>query len=195
MEINSFRFDGKEIRRPFIIAGPCSAESEEQMIGTARLLAAQSVEVFRAGIWKPRTKPGGFEGVGSAGLEWLKSVKEETGLKTTTEVANSRHVEDALKAGVDILWIGARTTANPFAVQEIAEALSGSGTPVLVKNPINPDLELWIGAAERLTACGTENIAFVHRGFGAYEKGLFRNQPQWHIPIELKRRVKAGGIS
>ena len=117
MEINSFRFEGKEIRRPFVIAGPCSAESEDQMIGTARLLASQGVEVFRAGIWKPRTKPGGFEGVGSAGLEWLKIVKEETGLKTTTEVANSRHVEDALKAGVDILWIGARTTANPFAVQ------------------------------------------------------------------------------
>lgn len=150
MEINSFRFEGKEIRRPFVIAGPCSAESEDQMIGTARLLASQGVEVFRAGIWKPRTKPGGFEGVGSAGLEWLKIVKEETGLKTTTEVANSRHVEDALKAGVDILWIGARTTANPFAVQEIAEAAGGSGTPVLVKNPINPDIELWIGAAERL---------------------------------------------
>ena len=189
MEINSFRFEGKEIRRPFVIAGPCSAESEDQMIGTARLLASQGVEVFRAGIWKPRTKPGGFEGVGSAGLEWLKIVKEETGLKTTTEVANSRHVEDALKAGVDIFWIGARTTANPFAVQEIAEAAGGSGTPVLVKNPINPDIELWIGAAERLIACGTDNIAFVHRGFGAYEKGLFRNQPQWHIPIELKRRL------
>jgi chorismate mutase len=132
--------------------------------------------------------------MGSAGLEWLSNVKRETGLKTATEVANSKHVEEALKSGVDILWIGARTTTNPFAVQEVAEAAGGSGVPVLVKNPVNPDLELWIGAVERLISCGTDNIAFVHRGFGAYEKGLFRNQPQWHIPIELKRRIPSATI-
>ncbi len=189
MEIKPFQIEGQGVTRPFVIAGPCSAESEEQMVSTAVQLAAQGIKVFRAGIWKPRTKPGGFEGVGSAGLEWLQSVKRETGLMTATEVANARHVEEALKSGVDILWIGARTTANPFAVQEVAEAAGGSGVPVLVKNPVNPDLELWIGAAERLISCGTDNIAFVHRGFGAYEKGLFRNQPQWHIPIELKRRI------
>lgn len=189
MEIKPFQIDGKHISRPFIIAGPCSAENEEQMLSTARLLVEQGIKIFRAGIWKPRTKPGGFEGVGLEGLEWLRVVKYKTGLKTATEVANARHVEEALKAEVDILWIGARTTANPFAVQEIAEAVGGSGVPVLVKNPVNPDIELWIGAAERLISCGTENIAFVHRGFGAYEKGLFRNQPQWHIPIELKRRL------
>ena len=194
MEIKPFQLEGQRVARPFIIAGPCSAESEEQMISTAVHLAAQGIKVFRAGVWKPRTKPGGFEGMGSAGLEWLSNVKRETGLKTATEVANSKHVEEALKSGVDILWIGARTTTNPFAVQEVAEAAGGSGVPVLVKNPVNPDLELWIGAVERLISCGTDNIAFVHRGFGAYEKGLFRNQPQWHIPIELKRRIPSATI-
>ena len=189
MEIKPFYLEGVDTKRPFIIAGPCSAENEEQVLATAKLIAAQGIKVFRAGVWKPRTKPGGFEGVGSAGLEWLARVKKETGLLCATEVANARHVEEALKAGVDILWIGARTTANPFAVQEIAESVGGTGLPVLVKNPVNPDIELWIGAAERLISCGTHNIAFVHRGFGAYEKGLFRNQPQWHIPIELKRRM------
>lgn len=189
MEIKPFYLEGVDTKRPFIIAGPCSAENEEQVLATAKLIAAQGIKVFRAGVWKPRTKPGGFEGVGSAGLEWLVRVKKETGLLCATEVANARHVEEALKAGVDILWIGARTTANPFAVQEIAESVGGTGLPVLVKNPVNPDIELWIGAAERLISCGTHNIAFVHRGFGAYEKGLFRNQPQWHIPIELKRRM------
>lgn len=189
MEIKPFYLEGVDTKRPFIIAGPCSAENEEQVLATAKLIAAQGIKVFRAGVWKPRTKPGGFEGVGSAGLEWLVRVKKETGLLCATEVANARHVEEALKTGVDILWIGARTTANPFAVQEIAESVGGTGLPVLVKNPVNPDIELWIGAAERLISCGTHNIAFVHRGFGAYEKGLFRNQPQWHIPIELKRRM------
>ena len=189
MEIKPFYLEGVDTKRPFIIAGPCSAENEEQVLATAKLIAAQGIKVFRAGVWKPRTKPGGFEGVGSAGLEWLVRVKKETGLLCATEVANARHVEEALKAGVDILWIGARTTANPFAVQGIAESVGGTGLPVLVKNPVNPDIELWIGAAERLISCGTHNIAFVHRGFGAYEKGLFRNQPQWHIPIELKRRM------
>ncbi len=189
MEIKPLYIEGIDTTRPLIIAGPCSAESEEQMVNTAKLIASQGIKIFRAGIWKPRTKPGGFEGVGSAGLEWLTTVRRETGMLVATEVANARHVEEALRAGVDILWIGARTTANPFAVQEIAEAVGGTGLPVLVKNPVNPDIELWIGAAERLISCGTDNLAFVHRGFGAYEKGLFRNQPQWHIPIELKRRL------
>lgn len=189
MEIKPLHIEGIEIKRPLVLAGPCSAESEEQVLETARQLAANGVKIYRAGIWKPRTKPGGFEGVGSEGLKWLKMVKAETGMLTATEVANARHTEEALKEGVDILWIGARTSGNPFAVQEIAEALQGVDIPVLIKNPVNPDLDLWIGAAERLMACGTTRIAAVHRGFGAYEKGLFRNQPQWHIPIELKRRL------
>lgn len=191
MEVKPFHIEGIDSKRPLVMAGPCSAESEEQVLATARELSANGIKIFRAGIWKPRTKPGGFEGVGSEGLRWLKIVKKETGMLTATEVANSRHTEEALKEGVDILWIGARTTANPFAVQEIAEALQGVDIPVLVKNPVNPDIDLWIGAAERLMACGIKKIAAVHRGFSAYEKGLFRNQPQWHIPIELKRRLPA----
>lgn len=160
------------------------------MLSTARELARNGVKIFRAGIWKPRTKPGGFEGVGREGLPWLAKVKEETGMLTATEVATRQHVEDALAAGVDILWIGARTSANPFAMQEIADALqeAGKDVPVLVKNPVNPDLELWIGALQRLYNAGIHRLGAIHRGFSAYGKHLYRNMPQWHIPIELRRR-------
>jgi chorismate mutase len=175
--------------KPLVLAGPCSAESRDQLLSTAKELASFGVKIFRAGIWKPRTKPGGFEGVGKEGLKWLAEVKEVTGMYTATEVANSKHVKEALKGGVDILWIGARTTGNPFAVQEIADSLKGKNIPVFVKNPLNADPDLWIGAIERLQNCGITEIAAIHRGFSAYEKGLFRNQPQWHIPIEIKRRV------
>ncbi len=183
--------DGQSSSGPMIIAGPCSAETEEQVMATARELAANGIRIFRAGIWKPRTKPGGFEGVGAAGLEWLKKVKAETGMLTATEVATRQHVEDAIGAGVDILWIGARTSANPFAMQEIADAIQalGADVPVLVKNPVNPDLELWIGAMERLYNAGVRRIGAIHRGFSAYGKHLYRNLPQWHIPIELRRRL------
>ena len=176
---------------PLVMAGPCSAETEEQVLSTARQLALGGVKVFRAGIWKPRTKPGGFEGVGKEGLEWLKRVKEETGMLVATEVAMRRHVEEALEAGVDILWIGARTSANPFAMQEIADAIqeSGKDVPVLVKNPVNPDLELWIGALERLYNAGVRRLGAIHRGFSFYGKSIYRNPPQWHIPIELHRRI------
>ncbi len=175
---------------PIIIAGPCSAETEEQVLSTARELAKNGVKIFRAGIWKPRTKPGGFEGVGREGLPWLAKVEEETGMLTATEVATRQHVEDALAAGIDILWIGARTSANPFAMQEIADALqeAGKDIPVLVKNPVNPDLELWIGALQRLYNAGIRRLGAIHRGFSAYGKHLYRNMPQWHIPIELRRR-------
>jgi chorismate mutase len=175
---------------PLIIAGPCSAETEEQVLTTARELAKNGIKIFRAGIWKPRTKPGGFEGVGSEGLPWLARVKEETGMLTATEVATRRHVEEALAAGVDILWIGARTSANPFAMQEIADALqeTGKDVPVLIKNPVNPDLELWIGAIQRIYNAGIRRLGAIHRGFSAYGKHLYRNLPQWHIPIELRRR-------
>ena len=189
MEIRNLTIKGETFKKPLILAGPCSAESREQTLETAIALASFGVKIFRAGIWKPRTKPGGFEGVGERGLEWLKEVKEATGMLTATEVANSKHIEMALKAGVDILWLGARTTANPFAVQEISDSLAGTDVTVLVKNPVNPDPELWLGAVERLMNSGITNIAVVHRGFSSYEKGLFRNLPHWHIPIELKRRV------
>lgn len=179
----------EEVGRPIVIAGPCSAESEEQIMSTARSLAEYGLKIFRAGIWKPRTKPGGFEGIGEPGLEWLKQVKQETGMLVSTEVANKAHVEAALKAGIDMLWIGARTSANPFAVQEIADSLKGCDIPVLVKNPVNPDLELWIGAIERIYNAGIRRIAAIHRGFTVYGKHLYRNMPQWHIPIELHRRL------
>ena len=156
---------------------------------TARQLAARGIKIFRAGIWKPRTKPGGFEGVGVDGLPWLKEVKQETGMYVSTEVATAKHVFEALKAGIDILWIGARTAANPFAMQEIADALRGVDIPVLVKNPVNPDLELWIGALERINQAGLKRLAAIHRGFSAYDKRIYRNLPQWHIPIELRRRI------
>lgn len=188
MKLESILLPGVDANRPFLIAGPCSAETEEQVMATARQLAANGVKIMRAGIWKPRTKPGGFEGIGSEGLGWLKKVKQETGMYVSTEVATQKHVYEALKYGVDLLWIGARTTANPFAVQEIAEALQGVDIPVLVKNPVNPDLELWIGALERLSNVGLTKIGAIHRGFSSYDKKIYRNLPQWHIPIELKRR-------
>lgn len=189
--IKPIAFDGEEVKKPIIIAGPCSAETEEQVMTTARELASYGIKLFRAGIWKPRTKPGGFEGVGEIGLEWLKKVKEETGMKVSTEVANHAHVEAALNNGVDMLWIGARTSANPFAMQEIADAIGSINpeVPVLVKNPVNPDLELWIGALERLYNAGVTRLGAIHRGFTAYGKHLYRNMPQWHIPAELRRRI------
>lgn len=175
---------------PLIIAGPCSAESESQMLETAKRLKESSpeVSVFRAGIWKPRTKPNGFEGVGVIGLNWLKKVKEEYGFKTATEVANAHHVFAALEADVDILWIGARSTVNPFTVQEIAVALRGTDKPVLVKNPVNPDLALWIGAIERLLGQGIENIGVIHRGFSSYQKTKYRNTPNWQIALDFKNQ-------
>lgn len=175
-------------RIPWVIAGPCSAESEQQVISTARELAKSAhVKVFRAGVWKPRTRPNTFEGVGKVGLKWLKAVKAETSLLTTTEVASARHVELCLANDVDILWIGARTTVNPFLVQEIANALKGVDIPVLVKNPINAELGLWLGAIERLYHAGIRKLAAIHRGFSTYMEMAYRNRPNWQIPIELKR--------
>lgn len=175
--------------RPFVIAGPCSAETEEQVMTTARQLAAKGCHMFRAGIWKPRTKPGGFEGNGEAALPWMQRVKEETGMLTATEVATPEHVELCLKYGIDILWVGARTTANPFAMQALADSLRGADVPVLVKNPVNPDLELWIGAMERINQAGIKRLGAIHRGFSSYEKKIYRNPPMWQIPIELHRRI------
>jgi len=181
---------GKKIDRPVVISGPCSAETEEQTVETCKRLAATGkVDILRAGIWKPRTRPGMFEGIGSVGLQWLKTAKEETGLPVTVEVANVKHVYEALRTGVDILWIGARTTVNPFSVQEIADALKGVDIPVLVKNPVNPDLELWIGAIERLQQAGISRIGAIHRGFAFHGEKKFRNTPHWQIPIELMRRL------
>lgn len=188
MEIESLAFPGADPKRPMIIAGPCSAESEEQVLKTASELAARGVKIFRAGIWKPRTKPGGFEGIGADGLPWMKRVKQQTGMLVATEVATPHHVFEALKAGIDILWVGARTVTNPFAMQELADALKGTDIPILVKNPVNPDLELWIGAIERLYNAGIRRLGAIHRGFSSYEKKIYRNAPLWHIPIELRRR-------
>jgi chorismate mutase len=189
LELEILKFNGIVLERPLIIAGPCSAESEEQVIETARLLHKNGIKVFRAGIWKPRTRPNAFEGVGPIGLPWLRRVKEEFGMLTAIEVANVKHVYEALKAGIDILWIGARTTANPFSVQEIADSLKGVDIPVMVKNPVNPDAELWIGALERINNAGIKRIAAIHRGFSTYNKTEYRNSPQWEIPIELRRRI------
>ena len=188
MEIKKLELKGVDPRRPVVIAGPCSAETREQVLETAEKLAANGVKIFRAGIWKPRTKPGGFEGVGVPGLAWLKEVKEKYGMLTATEVATPAHVFEALKAGVDVLWIGARTVTNPFAMQDLADALRGTDLPVLVKNPVNPDIELWIGAIQRLWNAGLRNIGVIHRGFSSYDKKIYRNAPLWHIPIELRRR-------
>lgn len=188
MEIKKLRIPGVDSKRPIIIAGPCSAESKEQVLETAKQLASKGVKIFRAGIWKPRTKPGGFEGIGVDGLSWLKEVKQTTGMLVSTEVATPIHVLEAVKAGVDMLWIGARTVTNPFAMQELADALKGVDIPILVKNPVNPDLELWCGAIERLYNAGLRNIGAIHRGFSSYEKKIYRNIPLWHIPIEMKRR-------
>ena len=176
--------------KPIIISGPCSAETEEQTVATAKQLAATGkINALRAGIWKPRTRPGQYEGAGEEGLKWLIQAKKETGLPVTTEVANAAHVEACLKAGVDILWVGARTTVNPFSVQEVADSLKGVDIPVMVKNPINPDLELWIGALERLNKAGITKLAAIHRGFSSFEKGPFRNAPMWDMAIELKTRI------
>jgi len=174
------------IEKPILIAGPCSAESEEQLdCITKELATTRQVDLLRAGIWKPRTRPGSFEGVGEIGLNWLAKVGKKYGIPTTTEVANIKHVEQALKAGIDVLWIGARTTVNPFSVQEIADALQGVKVPVMIKNPINPDLNLWVGAIERIRNAGITEIAAIHRGFSSYEKTKFRNIPKWGIPVEL----------
>jgi len=176
--------------RPLIISGPCSAESEQQVMDTAIELAKlKKVDIFRAGIWKPRTRPNSFEGVGRKGLKWLRDVKKETGIPVATEVANASHVNDALKFGVDVLWIGARTSANPFAMQEIADALNGVESTVFIKNPVNPELNLWIGAIERIAKAGITKIGAIHRGFSAYEHTQYRNQPKWLLPIELKRAI------
>lgn len=188
MEFESILLPGIDDKRPLVIAGPCSAETEEQVITTARQLAANGVKIFRAGVWKPRTKPGGFEGVGSPALKWMMEAEKETGMYMATEVATEKHVYEALKFGIDMLWIGARTAANPFAVQEIADTLKGVDIPILIKNPVNPDLELWIGALERLYNAGIKKLGVIHRGFSASDKTIYRNLPQWHIPIELKRR-------
>lgn len=185
--IDSF-FEGK--KKPLIISGPCSAETREQTLETCRLLAATGkVDVLRAGIWKPRTRPGSFEGIGAEGLPWLQEVKKETGLPVTIEVAKAIHVEQALESGIDMLWIGARTTVNPFAVQEVADALKGVKIPVLVKNPINPDLALWLGAIERMQGAGLTQVGAIHRGFSNTSELVYRNRPQWQIPIEFKRRL------
>lgn len=174
--------------RPFVIAGPCSAETEEQVVTTAKQLFEKGCHLFRAGIWKPRTKPGGFEGKGDEALPWLANVKKETGMLVSTEVATPEHVEKALQHGIDFLWVGARTTANPFAMQALADSLRGVDIPVLVKNPVNPDLELWIGALERLNQAGVKRLGAIHRGFSSYDKKIYRNLPMWQIPIELRRR-------
>lgn len=176
---------------PLIISGPCSAETEEQLITTAQQLAATNkVHLLRAGIWKPRTRPGQFEGVGVKGLPWLLKAKQLTGLPTTVEVATAKQVEDALQFDVDVLWIGARTTVNPFSVQEVADALKGVNIPVLIKNPVNADLELWVGAVERIHKAGIDKIGLIHRGFSSYGNTEYRNAPMWHLAIEMKRRNK-----
>ena len=178
-----------------VIAGPCSAESEAQVLTAARALASAGIKMFRAGVWKPRTKPGGFEGIGNRALQWLRKAKEQTGMSVATEVATATHVREAMEAGIDILWIGARTSANPFAVQEVADALaaypqeSRDRLTVLIKNPVNPDLELWIGAIERVERAGIRNLGAIHRGFSSYGRHLYRNPPKWRIPIELRRRL------
>src|SRR5579863_4955800 len=180
---------GKWSKRPLIISGPCSAETEEQVLETAtRLAKTGQVDILRAGIWKPRTKPGLFEGIGAKGLPWLAQAKKITGLPTTVEVATAKHVEDALHFDIDVLWIGARTTVNPFSVQEVADALRGVDVPVLIKNPINPDLELWTGAVERVAKAGIKQIGLIHRGFSSYGNTEYRNAPMWHLAIEMKRR-------
>ena len=189
LDLSPLALPGVDSTRPIVIAGPCSAETEEQVLTTARQLFKNGIKIFRAGIWKPRTKPGGFEGVGEVGLPWLAHVKEELGMLTSTEVATPAHVEAALQHGIDLLWIGARTVVNPFAMQELADALRGTDIPVLVKNPVNPDLELWIGGLQRLNDAGVRRLGAIHRGFSSYDRRIYRNPPLWHIPIELRRRI------
>lgn len=188
--IQPLRFQGVDDGAPIVIAGPCGAETEQQTLDTARALSGIGVKVFRAGIWKPRTMPGGFEGVGNNGLPWMQAVKRETGMAVATEVATVEHVHAALDAGIDILWVGARTTANPFAMQDIADVLNGhDDVTVLVKNPLNPDLDLWLGALQRLCNAGLTRIGAVHRGFSLAGTHIYRNDPQWHIPFELRRHA------
>lgn len=182
-------------KRPLVIAGPCSAESEEQVMSTAEALVASGrVDIFRAGIWKPRTRPGQFEGVGSPGLRWLRRVRDELGLPVAVEVATEKHVYEALKHGIDAVWIGARTSVNPFALNEIAAALKDADVMVFIKNPVNPDLELWLGAVERISHAGITRLAVVHRGFSTWEKSSFRNQPRWQIAVELRQRIPGIGM-
>lgn len=180
--------DAMNLGHPLVIAGPCSAETEEQVLSIAHQLKNTDVSYYRAGIWKPRTRPGNFEGVGALGLKWLQKVKEETGLKTATEVANRNHVELALEHDIDLLWIGARSTVSPFIVQEIADALKGTDKVVLVKNPVNPDLPLWLGAIERLASADIKKLGVIHRGFSTYEKTKYRNNPEWQLAIELQTK-------
>ena len=182
------KVDKKNKKSPYIVAGPCSAESESQILETARLIK-DNIDIYRAGIWKPRTNPGSFEGVGKRGLQWLNKVQQELNVKVATEVATPKHVELCLNSGIDALWIGARTTVNPFYVQEIAESLKGVDIPIFVKNPIHPDIALWIGAIDRLNKNGVKKITAVHRGFFTYELSAYRNEPKWEIPIDLKRRM------
>lgn len=190
IEVSPLTEWGLNLNYPLIIAGPCSAESEEQVLTVAHALARNgNVRVFRAGIWKPRTRPGSFEGAGVKGLEWLKKVKAETGLAVATEVAMPQHVEQALKYDIDMVWLGARTTANPFLMEQLASAVAGTNIPVLVKNPITPDIELWIGAIERIWRSGTTRLAAVHRGFHPYERSQLRNIPKWELAIDLKSRI------
>ena len=177
--------------RPIVMAGPCSAETEAQVMQTAQALARKGCHIFRAGLWKPRTKPGGFEGQGQLALPWMQRVKEETGMLIATEVATPQHIELCLKHSIDVLWIGARTTANPFAMQALADSLHGVDIPVLVKNPVNPDLELWIGSMERINRAGIRRLGAIHRGFSSYGGKLYRNSPMWQIPLELRRRIPA----
>ena len=179
--------DDFNLNHPLVIAGPCSAETEEQVLKIAHELKNSDVSIFRAGIWKPRTRPGGFEGVGAIGLKWLQMVREETGLPVGTEVANAQHTEEALKAGLDVLWIGARSTASPFVVQEIADVLKGTDAVVMVKNPVNPDVQLWVGAFERLSQAGIKNMVAIHRGFTPFRETEYRNYPNWKTVIELRR--------
>jgi chorismate mutase len=191
MELKGIKDWGLNINDKLIVSGPCSAESEEQVVNTCKALAANNkVNMLRAGIWKPRTRPNSFEGIGSIGLEWLVQAKKETGLPISTEVANPEHIEECLKAGVDVIWLGARTTVNPFAVQAIADRLRGVDIPVMVKNPINPDVQLWRGAIERLYNSGINKIAAIHRGFSSFQETAYRNEPKWELAIELKTLVK-----
>ena len=180
--------DDLSLNHPLVVAGPCSAETEDQVLKIAHKLKDSDVNYFRAGIWKPRTRPGNFEGVGALGLKWLQKVKAETGMKTATEVANAAHVKLALEHDIDLLWIGARSTVSPFIVQEIADALEGTDKIVLVKNPVNPDLALWLGGIERLYSADIKNLGVIHRGFSTYEKTRYRNNPEWQIAIELQNR-------
>lgn len=189
MKIESLESWGIGINKPAIFAGPCSAETEEQLLETTKRIQAIGVNVIRAGIWKPRTRPNNFEGVGEDALRWIQNVKKETGVKFAIEVATPKHVYEALKHNVDILWVGARSTTNPFTVQEIAEALRGADVPVLVKNPINPDLALWLGAIERISNVGVTKIGAIHRGFSSFKQTKYRNLPMWQIPLELKRQL------